>query len=304
MEQAEVAVVGGGPAGLAAALTAVRARRVVVVVDEGAPRNASSPRVHGFLSRDGITPAALRGAAREQLEPYDRATVLDGRVSRITGDVTSGFTLEGTGDPVRAARVVLATGMRDLLPQLPGFAHLWGHSVIHCPYCHGWEVAGRRWGVVAYDQPGVAHKVELYGNWTDDLILFAGDGTADEAVELSRNVGVAVERRPIVGLHATDRTLRAVQVAGGERITVGTLVWPVRQRLPKLIADLGLALDADGYVAVDSAQRTSRPGIYAAGDVTSFRQQQVIHAASSGVAAAKAVVEDLTMARSRVVAMA
>jgi thioredoxin reductase len=304
VQQAEVAVVGGGPAGLAAALTAVRARRVVVVIDEGAPRNASSPGVHGFLSRDGITPAALRGAAREQLEPYDRATVLDGRVERITGDLASGFTLEGVGDPVRAARVVLATGMRDQLPQLAGFAHLWGHSVIHCPYCHGWEVAGRRWGVVAYDQPSVARKVEFYGNWTDDLILFAGDDVAGDAVQLSRNADVAVERRPIVGLDARGHTLRGVRVAGGERIAVGALVWPVRQRLPGLIADLGLALDADGHVAVDRAQRTSRPGIYAAGDVTSFRQQQVVHAASSGVAAAKAVVEDLTAARSRVVAMA
>lgn len=123
MEQVDVVVVGGGPAGLAAALTAVRARRAVVVFDEGAPRNAVSPRVHGLLSRDGITPVELRGVAREQLERYDGAVIRDERVSRVTGDVTDGFTVEGGGPPVHAARVVLAMGVRDEWPQI-GRAHV------------------------------------------------------------------------------------------------------------------------------------------------------------------------------------
>jgi thioredoxin reductase len=304
VEQVDVAVVGGGPAGLAVALTAVRARRTVVVFDEGAPRNATSSRVHGLLSRDGVTPVALRGAAREQLEPYDRAVVCDEGVSRLTGDVIDGFTLEGVGRPVRAARVVLATGVRDEWPRMPGFASLWGHSIIHCPYCHGWEVADERWGVVAYDQPRVADRVELYGNWTDDLILFLDEDAADEAVASSREIHVPVEQRRITRLVATDRRLHAVEVDGGDRIAVGALVWPLRQRLPDLVRDLDLALDADGYVAVDTAQQTSRAGVYAAGDVTSFQRQRVVHAASSGVAAAKAVVEDLTAVRSRGVSMA
>lgn len=293
VQQVEVAVVGGGAAGLASALTLARACRSVAVFAEGAPRNSHAQAVRGFLSRDGHTPAALLGSARDQLAAYPRVVVRDERVTGITGDRDVGFAVRTARGALGAARVVLATGMVDQLPAVDGFGAVWGRDVFHCPYCHGWEARGRRWGVVAYDRPGVASRLPWLHNWTDDLVLFAG-AEIDDAVAS----GVPVERRSIVGFVADGSTLSGVVLADGAQVPVGALLWPVPLQLPALIAGLGLALDEHGYVVVDAEQQTSWHGVYAAGDVSSFHRQQVTDAAAAGTAAAKAVVHDLTRVRS------
>lgn len=162
--------------------------------------------------------------------------------------------------------------------------------MFHCPYCHGWEAAGRRWGIVTYDRPLIARRLEWLRNWTDDLVLFVDDAF-DEGADPP---GAQVERRVISDLTTKGSGLAGVTVVGGDEVPLRALLWPVRQRLPALIVDLGLALDPDGHVLVDETQQTSQPGVFAAGDVSCFARQQVIDAAAGGVAAAKAVVNDLT----------
>jgi len=184
-----------------------------------------------------------------------------------------------------------------VLPRLPGFERVWGRNIIHCPYCHGWEVSGSRWGVVAYDQPGVAGKVGLFASWADDLVLFADHRTGADAIDHCKRRGVPVEWRRITGLRTRGNALHGVEIEGGEAIALPTLLWPLRQRLPELVLGLGFALDGDGHVAVDEGQRTSLPGVYAAGDIASFRRQQVVHAAAAGVTAASSVVADIAAER-------
>lgn len=295
MEQVEVCVVGGGAAGLAAALTVARARRTVVVFDVGAPRNAVAPAVHGYLGHDGVAPDQLRAAAIAQLGRYATARVREESVTQVSGDVRDGFQVRTAAGSVLADRVVLATGMRDEHPNLTGFGRWWGRSIIHCPYCHGWEVAGRRWGVVTAHRAPSAEKLALYRNWTDDLLVFA-DPSGPPVGDLDTEI--LVERRGIVGLVERAGELAAVRLADGAEVPVGALVWPVPQRLPAVVRDLALTLDEHGHVAVDEEQRTSLPGVYAAGDLASYLRQQVVHAASSGVSAAKSIVVDLTRARS------
>lgn len=296
-DEVEVAIVGGAAAGLTAALTLARACRTVAVLADGAPRNGAASAVRGFLSRDGDTPAALLAAAREQLGAYPQVSVHDARVTTIAGDRATGFTVHTSHGSLEAGRVVLATGMVDQLPAVPGVAARWGHDIFGCPYCHGWEVRGGRWGVVAYDVPRIAARLDWLRNWTDDLVVFVG---ADIDVPLA--TGVPVERRPITGVVARGAAVSAVTVSDGTEVPVDALLWPVPQRLPALVTDLRLATDEHGQVAVDADHQTSRPGIYAAGDLSTYHSQQLTTAAATGMAAAKAVVHDLTSARAAALA--
>jgi thioredoxin reductase len=286
----DVAIIGGGAAGLSAALVLGRARRRVVVVDAGAPRNAPAARMQGFISRDGTAPADLLAAARAEIAHYGVEVIEDCVV-----DATPGFTLElAVGDAIQARHVLLTTGAADVLPDVEGARARWGRDLLHCPYCHGWEIRDQPVGVLGTGAGSVEHA-HLLRQWTDDVTFFTHAATvtdAERATLAARGIAIAdgtVERLVVVN----DR-LRAVELAGGERIERAALfIRPALRAHPvSPAAGLGCGLTPDGLVETDRQGRTTVPGLWAAGNATNPRAQ-VITAAGEGSAAAIAINTDL-----------
>ena len=289
-------VIGGGPAGLSAALALGRARRRVLVAAAGPTRNASADAAHNVFTRDGTPPAELLRIGHEQLAPYD-VTVRE-EWARDAEQTSGGIavTFEGR-DRVEARGVVLATGVRDILPDIPGFTELWGHGVFHCPYCHGWEVAGRPLAVYAKGKaPEVTlHLVQLIRGWSDDVVLFT-DGPADlsddDRARIERN-GVAVREERVERLVGADGELQAVALDGGEAIARGGLIVSPDQELRSdLPHRLGCPISADGRVEAGADGRTGVRGVFVAGDVGPG-VQSVVSAMASGMVAGAMLNHDL-----------
>jgi thioredoxin reductase len=289
-ETHDVAIIGAGPAGLSAALVLGRARRRVVVVDAGTPRNAPAAHMQGFLSRDGMPPADLLRAARAEVRRYG-VEIVDDRVV----DATAGFTLRlAGGRTVKARRVLLATGAADELPDVPGARERWGRDLLHCPYCHGWEVRDRPIGVLGTG-PGSVEHAHLLRQWTDDVILFPHTHpiTAEERATLHAR-GIAVVDGTVERLVITDDHLRAIQLAGGRTVPRDALfIRPaLRAHANGPAAALGCELLPGGLARADADGRTSVPGVWAAGNATNPRAQ-VITAAGEGSAVAIAINTEL-----------
>jgi thioredoxin reductase len=295
-------VVGGGAAGLSAALVLGRARRRTLVVDAGRQSNRVAEGMGGLLGHDGVPPAALYATGRQELAAYRSVEVRTGQVRRGERRDDGLFVLElDDGSHQASLRVVLAVGMdydyrrRDL----PGMAERWGRSVFHCPFCHGWEVRDRALGVLDRGPSGVRRALTLR-MWSDDLTLLA-DGPAElgtEERERLRAAGVAVDEGSVVGLRGPGDTLTAVVFADGDERPCGGLLVPVtlRQR-SRLAGQLGAVAAPEGPVAVDAVEvdplgQTSVPGLFAAGDLTG-RMPSVANAIASGSAAAAGVVHSL-----------
>jgi thioredoxin reductase len=291
----DVVIVGGGPAGLAAALALGRGRKRVLLCDAGPPRNAAATHVHNFVTRDGIPPAEFRHIARQQLEPYRSVEVRDVRVEEIRGE-RGAFDVRLATGPEQARRVLLCTGMIDELPDLEGFRPLWGTSLFQCPYCHGWEVRGQRFGYLAASAEAVPFALFLRG-WTSDVVLLT-DGAFVVPPETAASLaaaGVRVEERRIARLRPNGDLLEAIEFAEGGSVPRDVLFLHPRQRQVELVRSLGLALDPKGYVQVDETQReTSRPGIYAGGDLV-MEAQGALLAAASGMQAAARLNHALTL---------
>ena len=282
----DVAIIGGGPAGLSAALVLGRARRRVVVVDAGTLRNAPAAHMQGFLSRDGTPPAELLQVARDEVRRYD-VEIVEDRVM----DAAAGFALRLAGDRSLEARTVLiATGAADELPDVPGARERWGRDLLHCPYCHGWEVRDQPIGVL-----GSVEHAHLLRQWTDDVILFAhtAELTSRERESLHAR-GIAVVDGTVEELVVTDDRLQAVRLADGRTIARRALfIRPaLRAHADGIAAALGCELLEDGLVRADAGGRTSVPGVWAAGNATNPRAQ-VITAAGEGSAVAIAINTDL-----------
>ncbi|GGY09079.1 hypothetical protein GCM10007386_44510 [Pseudoduganella dura] len=267
-------VVGGGFAGLAAALQLARARRAVLLVDANQPRNRFSASVHGFLGHDGKPPHQIRAEARQQLARYPTVTFADGAATaaiRSGGGFIVEIEGEGGQHQERALRLVLAGGVRDELPALPGLAERWGRTVIHCPYCHGYEVAGQTLGILGGDAMS-AHKAAMIPDW-GPAILFTqgGEEPATEQGALLAARGVTIERTPIVALLGSAPGLDAVCLADGRMVPLGALfVSPRTQPASPLAGQLGCAFDEGPFgpcVRVDERKETTVPGVFAAGDM-------------------------------------
>jgi len=289
-ETYDVVVVGGGAAGLSAALVLGRARRRVAVVDDGTPRNAPAAHMHGFLSRDGMPPADLLAAGRTEVRGYGVAFV-DDRVTEITSD----FTLRLAGGRILTSRrLLIATGAVDELPDIPGARELWGRDFLHCPYCHGWEVRDRPIGVLGLAAGSVEHA-QLLRQWSDDLVFFTHSyplGASERAGLEIR--GVQVVEGLVTRLSVVDDRLDAVQLADGRTVPrAAVFIRPaLRARTGGLIDSLDCDVDRDGFIGVDATGRTSTPGVWAVGNVANPRAQ-VITAAGEGSAAAIALNADL-----------
>lgn len=291
----DVVVVGGGPAGLAAALALGRARRRVLFCDAGRPRNAAAVHVQNFVTRDGIAPAEFRRIAREQLARYPNIDSRDVRVDEIRGG-HGAFQVRLESGTIGARRVLLCTGVIDDLPAIEGFRALWGTSIFACPYCHGWEVQDRRFAYLAPAVESVTFSLLLRA-WSSDVIVLT-DGRFAVPPEMLRRLadgGVHVEDATIARLRSEGQHLNGIEFATGRFIERDVLFAHPRQHQVDLVRDLGLVLDERGYVRVDEATReTSVPGVHAAGDLLTSAQSAVL-AAASGMQAAAAVNLSLAM---------
>lgn len=279
----DAVVIGGGPAGLSAALALGRATRRVLLASCGAPRNAPAHAAHNVFTRDGTSPAELLRIGREQLAPYN-VTIRDECATDARAEGSEFVVTLETGD-VRARGIVLASGIRDVLPDIPGFRELWGSGVFHCPYCHGWEIANRPLAIYARGE-AASHFAALISGWTRDLMLFT-DGTIDlpdDEVQRIRRRGVVIREDAVERLTASHG-LDAVVMRNGDRIQRAGLYLRPDQELRSDIAQrLGCALTEQSRVDADAMGLTSVPMVFVAGDMGPG-QQSVISAAASGALA-------------------
>ena len=291
----DVVIIGGGPGGLQAALTLGRARRRVLLCDAGERRNARAVHVQNFVTRDGTPPDEFRGIARAQLAAYPNVEIADARVEAVEG-ARGSFRVQLPSGTVEARRVLLAVGMVDELLPIEGFRELWGHAIFQCPYCHGWEVRDRRWGFLAQSH-AAAHAVpfaRMIRTLASEVTVFTNAAVELDAPQLE-SAGIRVETAPIARLVRSGERLDAVELAGGTRVPTDVLFTQPPQRQLPLVTRLGLALDADGFVAIDPMKReTSVPGVYAAGDLAT-KAQAAVFAAAAGMQAAAAINLDLAM---------
>ena len=295
-------IVGGGTAGLSAALVLGRARRRVLLVSDGPPRNAPAESAHGFFTCDGTPPLELLRIGREQLTPYD---TVERRTTTATGasSVEHGFAITlADGDRVFTRTLVLATGVEDELLNIPGFAELWGRGVYHCPYCHGWEVRDQPLGVYASGEMAM-HLAPLIRNWSPAVTLLSNgpDGLDDSQHATLARLEIGVCERPIARLKIGSGALEGVVFDDGSELPLrGIFARTTQVPHNALAKQLGCDLVADGPLAgliqVDQRGQTTVPGIYAAGDVTTPLQQVVTAAASGATVAAMinhALVEEV-----------
>lgn len=294
-------IVGGGPAGLAAAQALGRSLRSTLVLDAGEPRNAPATHMHNFISRDGTPPAEFRRIAREELETYETIELRDVPALGVEGSADAGFTvaLPG-GKTVRGRRVLLATGVIDEQPPIEGIAELWGRGVYHCPYCHGYEVRDTPLAVLG-SSPAAIHLALHLRHLSDDVVLCT-HGPADldpVSREMLAASGVPMREEPVTRLEGRDGHLERIVFASGdplERHAVFSALAPMRQR-SSLPRELGCRILDDDSVEIDQLGQTSVPGVFAAGDMArradSGRMSAVITAAASGTIAGAAIARDL-----------
>jgi thioredoxin reductase len=289
----DVVVVGGGAAGLSAALVLGRARRRVAVIDAGEPRNAPAAHMQGFLSRDGLPPSELLAFGRAEVESYGVSLIPD-VATQVLHDGPSRFRviLRESGS-IHALRLLVVTGLRDEIPDIPGLRERWALDVLHCPYCHGFEVRDKKLGVLG-GSPAAVRYAQIVRQWSDDLVYIAPAGTlsATERHQLAARGITIAEGDPQRVLVEDDR-LRGVQLDGDRTVACHALFVPPRF-VPNsdLLAGLGCDLDEEGWPITGSDGLTSVAGVWVAGNVANARAQ-VITAAGEGSAAAIAINADL-----------
>jgi thioredoxin reductase len=299
-ENYDVVVVGGGAAGLAGAVALARSRRSVLVVDAGEPRNAPASHVHNFLTRDGTPPAQLYAAGREEVTGYG-GKIETGRVTALSRDGER-FGVQFGDRTVTARRLLIATGLRDELPEIPGLAARWGIDVLHCPYCHGWEVRDQRVGILATG-PGAAHQALLFRQLSPHVTVFhhTGPELADDQREQFAALGIAVVEPAVTQVEAGDCGLTGVRLADGTSVPLDALIVAPRMTAnAELLRPLGLVpteVRMAGHligtqVEADPTGATSAPGVWVAGNLASI-QAQVITAAAAGLMAGAAINADL-----------
>ncbi|MFI2778949.1 NAD(P)/FAD-dependent oxidoreductase [Streptomyces sp. ALB3] len=297
----DVVVIGGGAAGLSGALALSRARRSVLVIDAGSPRNAPAAHAHNYLGREGVPPLELLAIGRGEAAGYG-AEIVQGRAVSAE-KLPDGFrVVQEDGSTVHARRLLVTTGIVDELPAVEGLAERWGREVLHCPYCHGWEVRDRPVGVLALS-PMAVHQALLWRQWTDDVVLFR-DGRpdfTDEEYEQLAARGVSVVDGEVTALEITEDRVTGVRLAGGKVIPREALVVQPRFTARSAVLEsLGLVPTEmvmgdhviGTYVAADPAGATDVPGVWVAGNVANL-MEQVVGAAAAGLKAASMINMDL-----------
>ncbi|MGQ4481204.1 NAD(P)/FAD-dependent oxidoreductase [Streptomyces sp. SAS_276] len=296
----DVVVIGGGAAGLSAALVLGRSRRRTLVVDAGEPRNTPAAHMQGYLTRDGMSPAEFLALGREEIARYGVDLVRDRAVDVTKGDDFA-VALAG-GETVHARRIVVATGLKDELPDVPGVAERFGRDVIHCPYCHGWEVRDQAFGVLA-TTPMSVHQALIVTQWSKDVTLFlhtvAESELTDDDLRRLAAAGVAVVPGEVAEMVIEGDRLTGVRLTDGkthprEAVFVAPRAIPQTGLLEKLGAELQ-ETPFGAYPVVDPTGLTTVPGVWAVGNAMGFAEQ-VVNAASAGYRAGATINGDLLMA--------
>ncbi|WP_046244346.1 NAD(P)/FAD-dependent oxidoreductase [Hymenobacter terrenus] len=292
----DMMIVGASNAGLSAALVLGRARRRVLVLDGGPARNAVAFNSHSFFTRDGSSPGEVLRIGREQLRPYAVEIHADeASQARLS---SNGLVLTlGSGAKVTAPALVLATGVTDELPPVPGLSELWGRGAYHCPYCHGWENRYNQVAVYGQGEAGYQQAVLLH-QWSPQLTLCT-DGPANLTAaqyEHLAHLNIAVLETPVAAIDGSIKCLRAIAFRDGSRLPVDAIfLRPIQRQRSDLAAQLGCDFTPDGmYVQVNETGLTSVPGVYAVGDMTGPFQQAIL-AAASGTRAAAALNNELIL---------
>ena len=305
----DVVVIGGGAAGLSGAVALARSRRSVLVVDAGEPRNAPADGVHNYLGREDVAPTELLALGRAELESYG-GVVRPGRVDAVSrGDGSHPFTVVlQDGTAVRARRLLVATGLVDELPDVPGVAQRWGRDVLHCPYCHGWEVRDQAIGILATG-PMAVHQALLFRQLSEDVVFVrhtAPDLAPEEAEQLAA-LGVRVVAGEVAALEVTGDRLSGVRMASGEVVPrAAVVVAPRFWARADVLASLGLTAEEQvmhghvvgSAVAADATGATAVPGVFVAGNVADMSAQVVVSAAA-GLRAGAMINADLVMEDAR-----
>ena len=293
----DVVIVGGGSAGLSAALILARARRRVLVLDGGEPRNRFAPHVHGVLGRDGASPLDLLADGRREVRAADGA-IESARVSTLTRTGDGGFELvTDGGDRYLASRVIVATGIRDRLPEVAGLAEQWGRGAVACPYCDGYEARNSRIGVLL-GAPASTHKAHLLRAYSADVTVLTGlaGPLPDGELPALAARGIRVDDRPIAAVTSEGEALTGVEFADGQRLALDALfVDPVMVPLDELLRQAGVArtdTPAGSWPATDASFQTSVPGLFAIGNVASPSALVPI-AMAAGVTAATTINAEL-----------
>ncbi|MFD6303417.1 NAD(P)/FAD-dependent oxidoreductase [Streptomyces sp. NPDC060223] len=298
-ERYEAIVIGGGAAGLSAALVLGRARRSTLVVDAGEPRNAPAAHMQGYLTRDGTPPGEFLAEGRREIERYG-VELVRGRAVDVVRDGAGEFDVTlADGRTVHARRLVVATGLADELPSVPGVAERFGRDVLHCPYCHGWEVRDQAFGVVA-TTPMSVHQALMVSQWSKDVTLFlhtvAEAELTDDDLRRLAAAGVSVMPGEVAGLVIDDDRLTGVRLTDGtvhdrEVVFVAPRAVPRTRLLERLGAELR-ETPFGAYPVVDETGQTTVPGVWAAGNAMGFAEQ-VITAAGAGYRAGATINGDL-----------
>jgi thioredoxin reductase len=283
----DIIIVGGSFAGLSAALQIARARRRVLVIDAEQPRNRFSEKSHGFFGLDDRPPYAILGQAKAQLLAYPTASLVEDRAKQVMRDGDLFQVAMDSEDVYRSSRVVLATGIVDELPAVPGMSELWGEKVLHCPYCHGYEVCGDRLGVFAKGEPSL-NQALLIRDWGNVTLFAQGLDLAAEGLRKLEARGVKVEVTPIVAVEDDHENGMRARLLGGRHVQLDALfVAPEVHLAGELTTQLGCSLVQGPHgmvVATDEHKETSVKGVYAAGDMARMHHNAMLACADGVIA--------------------
>ena len=276
-------ILGGSYAGLAAALSLGRALRTVLIIDSGQRCNRRTPHAHNLLTHDGESPAVIAAAAKEQVLKYDTVSFLE--ETAVSGKKTkTGFSIEvSDGRFFNARKIIIATGLKDLMPEIPGFAESWGISVLHCPYCHGYEVHGKKTGIIGNGEAGYEYA-KMISNWTNDLVLFTnGKSTLTEVqVQSLEKHNITIEEGPISELVNTEGYVNKIVLNNGNTYPVSAIYChPPFEQHSSIPEELGCEMTEFGHIKTDDFSKTTVPGVYAGGD-NSNRVRSLSTAIASG----------------------
>ncbi|MCU0386204.1 MAG: NAD(P)/FAD-dependent oxidoreductase [Flavihumibacter sp.] len=292
--QFDVIIIGGSYSGLSAAVALGRALRKILVIDSGNPCNKQTPHSHNFLTNDGKTPKEITNLAKQQVQQYPTVRLLDGFATRGI-KTANGFTIQTEAGALFSSRkLIVATGIKDTMPPIPGFAESWGISVLHCPYCHGYEVRNQPTGILADGDTGVELS-SLISNWTKDLTLYTNGPsslTDEQKAKLEKNQ-IGIVETEINRLDHTHGFINNIVFNDGSKAPIKAIY----ARLPfvqhsSIPEELGAELTQDGYIKIDTAHRTSVQGLYACGDNTT-KMRTVANAVSMGTTTAFMVNKEL-----------